>query len=170
MKKEKQTYRLFIAAFAQVDDYKGLKQKLGSSFHGRWVRPENLHMTFKFLGDIDDPKTVIEKLKKLNYKKKQIVKFQRLKLFNKRILSLRSSNKTLYKIHDQLEDLLGNEFKREETFKPHISLMRVKKIKNKEYKEFFKTFEVHGTVELKIVLVQSRLDPEGVRYKILREF
>ncbi|MEA3354019.1 MAG: RNA 2',3'-cyclic phosphodiesterase [Campylobacterota bacterium] len=170
MKKDKQTYRLFIAVFAQVEDYKGLKQKLGSSFCGKWVKPENLHMTFKFLGDVSDPKLVIDKLKKLNYNKKQIVKFQKLKVFNKRILSLRSSNKTLYKIHDQLEDLLGDDFQSEDNFKPHITLMRIKNIKNKEYKEFFKTFEVHGTVDLKMALVQSILNPEGVKYKVLREF
>ncbi len=170
MKNQQKKQRLFIASFAQIDNYRSLKQKLGSSFHGRWIAPENLHMTFKFLGDIYDPDIIIKKLKKLKYKKKQSVSFKKLKVFNKRILSLRSSNKTLYKIHDQIEELLGVEFPNEKSFKPHITIMRINKIKNKEYKEFFKTLNPKGSLEIKICLVQSKLTPEGVKYKILREF
>lgn len=170
MKNKQKQQRLFIASFARIDNYRNLKQKMGPSFHGRWIPPENLHMTFKFLGDIYDPDVIIEKLKKLKYKKKQTVSFKKLKVFNKRILSLRSSNKTLYKIHDQIEELLGVEFPNEKSFKPHITIMRIKKIKNKEYKELFKSLKPKGFLDIKICLVQSKLTPSGVRYKILREF
>lgn len=170
MKNSQDKKRLFIASFAKIDNYRLIKQKLGPSFHGRWIPPENLHMTYKFLGDIYDPKIVIKKLKKLKYKKKQTVTFKKLKLFNKRILSLRSSNKTLYKIHDQIQELLGVEFPNEKVFKPHITIMRVKKIKNKEFKELFKTLNPKGSLEIKICLVQSKLTPNGVKYKIIREF
>lgn len=167
---EKKRYRLFIGVFARVEDYNSLKQKLGPSFHGRWVKPKNLHMTFKFLGDIYEPQTIIEKLEKLKYNKKQTVEFKKLKVFGKRILSLRSSNKTLYKIHDQIQQLLGVEFENEKSFKPHITLMRIKKIRNKEYKQLLKTIEVKGQLQIKVCLVQSKMTPKGVKYKTIREF
>lgn len=167
---QKNKYRLFVASFAKIEEYDSLKENLEPYFEGKWVKKKNLHTTFKFLGDIEDIDGVIEKLKDLHYPKKQIVYFKKLRVFHKKILSLRSSNKTLYKIHEHIEELLNGDFVMDPNFKPHITLMRIKKIKDKTYKEFFKQNEIKAEVQLKICLVESKLNPDGVKYKIVREF
>ncbi len=164
------SHRLFIASFASIKNYNLLKEELTPLFEGRFVEEENLHMTFKFLGNVTDVEKIIEKLKKLHYQKKQIVVFQKLKLFHKNILSLRSSNKTLYKIENQIDELLGEQFTKENHFKPHITLMRIKKIKDSDYKEKLEKFHFTANLDLKICLVESALKPEGVQYKVIREF
>ena len=163
-------HRLFIAAFAKFEHYDELKVELDPFFDGKWVKKKNLHMTFKFLGDVADIDNVVKKLKKLNYPKKQTVVFQKLRVFHKSILSLRSSNKTLYKLHDQIEDLLKGQFISNKSFKPHITLMRIKKIKYKSYKEKFDRLRFTADLKVKVCLVESKLNSDGVKYKILREF
>lgn len=164
------TKRLFIAAFATMDSYDALKTELDPFFEGKWVKKKNIHMTFKFLGDIADLDNIVKKLKKLHYKKKQIVIFQKLRVFHKKILCLRSSNKTIYKIQNQIEELLGGQFAPDHKFKPHITLMRIKKIKDKSYKDKFDRLRFTADLDLKVCLVESKLNPDGVKYKIIREF
>lgn len=169
---EAQQSRIFLAAFATIDEYDELKEELEPYFEGKWVKKKNLHMTFKFLGDVYDINSVIEKLKPLHlhYPKKQTVYFKKLRVFHKKILSLRSSNKTLYKIQNQIEELLGKKFKKDENFKPHITLMRIKKIKDKSYKDAFEQNEISAKVDIRVCLLKSKLNPDGVKYKIIREF
>lgn len=167
---ENERDRLFLAAFAKVENYEDLQFVLNPLFKGKWVKEKNLHMTYKFLGDVYEPDFVIKKLKKLRYKKKQKVVFRKLKLFGKKILSLRSSNKSIYKLHEQIQERLGVEYPNENNFKPHITLMRVKKIRNKDYKAFFKVVDAYGYINLSVCLVKSKFTPNGVKYKVIREF
>jgi len=162
--------RYFIGTFATIENYKSLKYEFGNTFKGKWVKEKDLHIALKFLGEVKNPDLVIEKLKKINYPKKQIIVFKRLKLFKKKILSLRSSNKTLYKLQNKIEESLQGDFQKEKNFKPHITIMRVKRIKDIEYKEKFKTLDTSAKIKLKMCLIESKLDKDGVRYKIVREF
>ncbi|MCK5110322.1 MAG: RNA 2',3'-cyclic phosphodiesterase [Arcobacteraceae bacterium] len=162
--------RLFIGTFATLENYELLKYELEPFFEGRWVKEKNLHITFKFLGEVQDVNLIIEKLKNISYPKKQTIIFKRFRLLNKKTLVLRSSNKTLYKLQNIIEEYLQDDFKKEEDFKPHITLMRIKKIKDDSYKEKFKTLEASAIIKLKICLVQSELGVGGAKYKIIREF
>jgi len=164
------SHRLFVASFASIENYSMLKEELNPFFDGTWVKQKNLHMTFKFLGDVVDVEPIITKLKKIHYPKKQIVIFQKLRVFHKNILSLRSSNKTLYRIQNQIDELLDGQFIKQNNFKPHITLMRIKKIKDDTFKKKFDTFKFTANLDLKVCLVESILKPEGVKYKIIREF
>lgn len=169
-KKAPKSHRLFVASFASIENYSMLKEELNPFFDGAWVKQKNLHMTFKFLGDVTDVDPVITKLKKIHYKKKQTVVFQKLRVFRKDILSLRSSNKTLYKIHEQIDELFGAQVVKEKNFKPHITLMRIKKIKDDLYKKKFDRLRFSANLNLKVCLVESIMKPDGVKYKIIREF
>ncbi len=162
--------RYFIGSFAKIENYESLKKEFEPIFEGRWIKEKNLHMTFKFLGELKDVETVVKKLKKINYPEKQIVIFQRFKVFGKKILNLRSSNKTIYKLHSSIEKCLEKEFIKDENFKPHITLMGIKKIKDKSYKDKLKTLEYEAQLELKVCLIKSIFTPNGVKYKIMREF
>ena len=151
LEEKKKTYRLFLAAFAEIEEYNGLKEALDPYFEGKWVKKKNLHTTFKFLGDIDidDIEGIVGDLKNLHYPKKQSIYFKKLRVFHKKILSLRSSNKTLYKIQNRIEELLGKRFSKDPNFKPHITLMRIKKIKDKSYKDIFAQNEIKAKVDIK---------------------
>ena len=48
--------------------------------------------------------------------------------------------------------------------------MRIKKIKDKSYKEKVKTLEASAVIKLKMCLIKSKLGTDGVKYKIIREF
>lgn len=163
-------YRLFIASFAKFDDFETLKDVMVDKFEGKWVKKKNLHMTYKFLGEVEKVEPIIEKLEALKYDKKPKIKFKRLKLFKKKYLVLRSSNKSIYKIHSQIDELLKDEFETNPLFKPHITLMKIKKTNDKQYRDFFKTVDFEAKLDLTVCLVQSVLKPDGVKYKILRQF
>ena len=165
-----QTSRLFIGVFVTIENYQSLKDELEPFFEGKWVKEKNIHMTIKFLGDVKDSNLVVEKLKNINYPKNQTVIFKRIKLFGKKILSLRSSNKTIYKLQNKIEEALEGDFNKEKNFKPHITLLRIKKIKDDTYKEKFKALDINGEIKLKFCLVKSELLDDGVKYKIVREF
>lgn len=131
---------------------------------------EKLHMNFKYLGEVEDIEKVIKKLSKLNYNKKQVVTFRRLKVFGKKVLNFRSSNKTIYKIQNSIDSLLKKDFPKDQNFKPHITIMGINKIKDKNYKVKLKECSFEAKVELKISLIKSIPTQNGMKYKIIRTF
>ncbi|MBD3841361.1 MAG: RNA 2',3'-cyclic phosphodiesterase [Campylobacterales bacterium] len=163
-------HRLFIATFAQTKNFGELKKRLAILFNGKFVKRKNLHITYKFLADVEDPQQIIQLLDGIKYDKSVKIKFQKLKLFRKKFVILRSSNKTIYKIHDTIEQKLQGKFIRQKNFKPHITLMKIKSINDNDFKEKLKQLHFEAFVNFKICLVESYLVNSHVKYKILREF
>ena len=102
---------------------------------GKFVEPENLHLTLKFLGEVDDEKIklVKEKLKKLKFKKFK-VKLGRVGVFSPqfiRILWIDLESEELRKLQEEIDTLLSDLFEREKRFSNHVTLARVKSVKDK---------------------------------------
>lgn len=132
--------RLFIAI--ELPDE--LKQKLGSlekSFEfsqARWVKPENLHLTLKFLGQVKEEKvnSIASALKGLTADFSAFTlqtgeigafpSFKRARVIWIDIKSGREEAKKLACLIDDKLSLLGFE-KEERDFQPHITLVRLKK-------------------------------------------
>ena len=162
-----------------------LKTTVGELEGGvKWISGKNLHLTLSFLGNVDDSK--IDSL---------ISDLQEVKELPKFILSVNGTgtfpNSESPKVfwlgieegYDELSDSqsiiyeLSCEYKetqREEIFVPHITIGRIKPGK-KSTKYNVTTFlnAVYSPIEIPINIVnlyESRLTPDGPRYKILAEF
>ena len=175
--------RVFVAidisdeASRKVDVYlKNLRSEF-SNFRVSWERPEKLHLTLKFLGEIkahqlNDLIKVLESVAK---------KFAAFSLqiagtgqFGKRVLwlGITDKNAKLNKIQELLET--GTEkigFEREtKSFKPHLTIARLRE-PDKSFplvkKHLQNNFEPLDFEVSQIVIYESQLQSTGSVYKIL---
>lgn len=172
--------RLFIAAFLSEETKDVLfryVQSLGSFLRGvRWEPKEKLHVTLRFLGDVDE-----SRLEDISADVGSAVcgsgsiesGFEDFRLFpgsgNPRVLSLDLvKNEQFQSLFDKVQSaVLQNGFEMERRkFIPHVTLGRIRgdfegirRIPRPERTEFSIT---------RVGLVQSELGPRGSRYTSLR--
>lgn len=161
----------------QVD--KVLKEK---PFKASWVKSENLHITLKFLGEVEEGKarSIIENfdkmVKPLKYK---VLPYEGASSFpdekRPRVLFLKFlEDQELMDYQREIENLFLKEgFKREEReFKIHLTLARFKFPPDREeFKNFIEKLSMEPFVPFevsKVVLFESILKPEGPLYNPLR--
>lgn len=163
--------RLFLALPAVLDDYETLKRDFKGLITGRWVPPENLHLTLKFFGDRFEQALLIQHLSTLSLDLPPLT-LRGVGYFAKnRILYARVEEQGLADICRSVNTLLGMPVK--ETFVPHVTLMRVKQIIDDE--AFHARLERYATVKLgmlgeETVLMQSELYSDGARYSVVERF
>ena len=149
-----------------------------------WVKPENLHITLKFLGDVKEEK--IEKIKKVlqdiaNSCATFKVKIKGTGTFPERrtprvIWAGIEDSPELSSLQERIEKALSRlGFKQEERgFKGHITLARIKEPEGTQrltdYLSRFREKEF-GQMDVKeFVLMKSELRPDGARYERLAIF
>jgi len=151
----------------------------------RWVRPEGMHLTLKFLGEIDE-----EKIPRIESILKRISeKFEPFPLKIKGTGSFPPKSKTprvLWVAIEEVEGLMRLQSNMEEemeslgfpkerrTFHPHLTLGRVKSFSDiKETLDFFEKNRDKNFGEMeakKITFFRSVLKPTGAEYSVLSEF
>lgn len=145
----------------------------------KWVKFENLHITLKFLGEIDEEKKaeitpVIKDICKRH--SPFTVKMEGLGCFpnprNPRVIwiGVTQGGEELCTIADALEkELAPSGFKVESRFHPHLTIGRVKKrcrVEDILARDIYtEPFEVTS-----VVLFESTLKPEGPTYDQLHKF
>jgi 2'-5' RNA ligase len=108
-----------------------------TKFTGKLTELENLHLTLKFLGEIDDEK--IEEVKK----KLSGIKFPEMKLklgkigtFSVRgkpnIVWIKIEGREIYELQKKIDETLSGIFKPEERFMSHLTIARIKYVKDKK--------------------------------------
>lgn len=149
----------------------------------RWVRPDGLHLTLKFLGEIDGDAAgrVGEVLAGLAGRHEPFpIGFQGTGVFpgerDPRVLWVGvSAGPGLAAFQDELDRVLEAEgFERERReFKPHLTLGRVKgpgRIREVLAELDKRRGEAFGDMTARrVALFESRLRPEGPEYRIVRE-
>ena len=164
--------RLFIASPIILNDYASIKEDFKDIIEGKWVEEENLHLTWIFLGDMKNEKSIIEKLKKISLLESEIG-IEEMGYFGRppRVLFAKAEEKILYNKAREFKEA-GFDLYR---FKPHITLCRIKTIHDyKDYKEKLKTYREKslGLILPEINLYESTLTHKGAeyacRYKILK--
>lgn len=149
----------------------------------KWVEPENIHLTLKFLGNVEEKK--IEKIKGIlekiseEYEKfsMELLKIGAFpKLSNPRVIwiGIEKGKEKLQKTFSDLEEGLNKVgFKKEEReFSAHITIGRVKSPLNRSklLEEIKRTnFERMNLLVTKISLFKSTLTPKGPIYESLYE-
>ncbi len=169
--------RAFIAIEVPFEEgFKKFQEKIEDL--GGFSFPKQFHLTFKFLGEISEEKVekIKEKLRGIKFKPLK-VKLNKLGVFpnEKRVnviwVDLKPENKIIglqRKVEEILEGICEKE-KRE--FRVHVTLARVKFVRDKErLLESLKT-KIEGKFVIdKFKLIKSNLTPKGAIYTILGEY
>ncbi len=179
--------RLFIGIFTEKEIFKGkyskIKKEFGGILPGRWIKPENFHITLKFIGNVEEEKIpeiqkilekYLDKLEDLNIEIKGLGAFPNIK--NPKILFAKVEDKDgiLKKLNAEIEEKLQElGIKKElKPFTPHITLKRIKEVNVEKFIEKVKKFEnLHFGKQKKgkINLIESITAPKGAVYKIIKK-
>ena len=178
--------RLFIAANISEEARNvasGLIASLRTEFPVKgisWSKPENLHVTVKFLGDTDatTEARLIETLASVSASYQPFhLQLDKPELLGRRVISIavRSDSKTVFSLEMVIDtecERLG--FPREgRRFHPHLTLARVRQPENaRELGRRFLQSQIEplGFEVREIVLYESELGAGGSVYRIVRRF
>jgi 2'-5' RNA ligase len=154
--------RLFIATPVNLPVYGAIKNDLSKYVEGKWVEGWNLHLTHKFIGE-DEP----EKYKvKLNIKNEKL-KVKGIGTFGGRILYLKAD------AGDDINRQINKKFnlKNDKPFMPHITLCRIKEIKDKKFWDELKKWEnVSFENPFEVYLYKSTLTNKGPVYEKIYKY
>lgn len=162
-----------------IENIKTIQEQLKKQdlFIGKLTEPENIHLTLKFLGEIDKDKIekVQERLKKIKLKKFN-TSLGKLGVFSEKFIRIIWIKIKGQKIHDLQKDIdkaLINLFPKEQRFMGHITIARVKKVKNKE--KLLNFLNEIGTKDLKFDInsfyfKSSELTPSGPIYNVIEKY
>jgi len=170
-----------MRVFISIDIPKNVKEEILKiqnklpEFYGKKTEPENLHLTLKFLGEIDKEKVedVRRKLRDVKYNSFE-AEIDSIGVFSPKfikIIWLHMKNcEGLQKIVDENLSYL---FSREKRFMSHLTIARVKKIDNKElFLEKLKQIKIPD-LKFKVdafYLMESKLSEKGPKYSVIEEY
>ena len=183
--------RLFLAIPIKTADngfvplLDGLKRQLAHEKRINWVRPQNIHLTLKFIGDTpneDIPKIIEAVEEMLKNHKSFTMDFNRIGIFGSRYaprvlwMGMNETPQELYNLEEDTLtafDKLGY-LRDRQNFVPHITLGRIKELCEKQYfQKIVSSIEQKSYIKQEvneIILFQSILRPEGATYKELKKF
>jgi RNA 2',3'-cyclic 3'-phosphodiesterase len=142
----------------------------------KWVAKKNLHLTLKFLGEIDkeEIEEIKNRLNKIKFKPFE-VKLTKFGFFsnsgNVRVLFAELfPKKNIINLQQKIDGELLSLFKNDQKFNPNLTLGRVKAVKKKN--EFLACLEKTKIKPLsfsvkEFYLIESKLTKEGPQYKPL---
>lgn len=159
-----------------INELKGIQKMIKDNFTftGKFTEPENLHLTLKFLGEIDNEKIeeARKKLSKLKFDQFE-AKLGKLGVFSKKNPKiLWVELKGADSLQNEIDYVLNGLFKKERRFMGHITIARIKYIKEKkELLEYLASLKLksHFTID-KFFLKKSELYSEGPVYGDIEEF
>ena len=183
--------RLFLAIPIQtegngfaplVDD---LRRRLSHEKMINWVKPTNIHLTLKFIGETppqDETKIIDAVSKVLENQKSFTMDFNRTGIFGARYaprvlwLGMQQTPDELLKLEEAILtafDGIGYLRDRQNSV-PHLTLGRIKDLCEKQYfQKVVQAIEqksyIHQEVN-EIILFQSILRPEGAVYKVVKKW
>lgn len=179
--------RLFVGFFTTKKIQEGVERLQEQSerfIKGKWVEPQNYHMTFQFIGELE-PERVVDLLKSLQEVAQRLkpvkVKYEGLGVFpsidRARVLWIGVSQG-----HNTLKDMAKAIVRSNKAvgikdegkpFYPHVTVCRIKSYDKKQLREFIKKHEKttfgEDTVD-RIALVKSSLTAVGPIYTVIEEF
>lgn len=182
----------FIRSFLAIEIPKTILKRIeevqkdlkSSNADIKWVNPENIHLTVKFFGNIDESKIepIVKSVEKIigSYSSfyirlKGVGSFPNLKTPKVIWIGVLDEKGILSQFQDQLEKAfktLGFEAERR-SFHPHLTLGRMKSFKEKEgllkRMEKFKEDDFGEFKVEKVVLFKSDLTRQGPIYTALKE-
>ena len=175
--------RCFIAIELPADikeNLFNLEKEIGNDYAKiKWIAKKNLHISLKFLGEVDEEKLKLTR-EALSYvkEKKFVAELGELSWFSSKDdarviwVGVKPENK-IFDLYGEVELKLGSLFKKDERFTVHLTLGRVKFIKNKEeFLSILKNTKVktQSFIIDNFCLVRSYLSKDGPTYTILEKY
>ena len=169
--------RCFIGIDLSVEatkEIERLQRIIKPHFVGKTTVGENLHLTLKFLGEIEDG-TLNEANKKLSSIEHQpfALILNKLGVFSQQFIKMVWVKVSTVPLQPVIDNYLKNIFHPEHRFMGHITIARVKKIEDKQ--SFLKL--INNTTINKIIftvrefyLKESILTNEGPIYKVINKY
>ena len=170
-----------------INEIKGIQKQIWREnlFIGRVTEPENLHLTLKFLGEIDknkidEVKQVLGKIRFNSFEAqlggKQVqAQLGEIGVFSKRlprIIWIKLKGK-IFDLQKEVDETLKGFFEKEHRFMSHITIARVKHVHDKKkfvrYLESIKPEKIDFKIE-KFFLKKSELSSEGPIYTDIGEY
>jgi len=174
--------RLFIALdFEELKDYFTELQEQLPKEDVKLTLTKTFHLTMKFLGEVPENniEKINEKLKKIKFKKLEL-NLDNIGVFpNEKFIRVVwvgiDPKEHVIELQKNIENSLEEfNFKKDFEFHPHITLARVKFVKDKAYFiNFLKNIRVNKNKKIEIKnfkLIKSNLTPEGPVYENLEVF
>ena len=154
-----------------------LQIKKKNLFSGKFTDPENLHLTLKFLGEIEENKIeeTRKKLKEIKFNEFEASLGEIGVFINSlnSILWIKLNGKGIWDLQTLIDEKLKDLFEPEKRFMSHITLARMKKIHDKklflDYVKNIKTKKIRFQVK-DFILKKSELKPEGPIYTNLETY
>lgn len=173
--------RLFIAVeipeYIKVNLDETKKELIYNEDGLRLVNKEQTHLTLKFLGEVEGPDRINDILSGISFKPFE-TSTDKLGVFpNENYvkvvwIGLKPENQII-ELQNKIDDALSKEFKKEGEFKPHITLARVKYLKDKKsFIDKIKKVKVekHTFKITSFKLIKSTLAGQGPIYEVLNEY
>ncbi|SNR92946.1 RNA 2',3'-cyclic phosphodiesterase [Desulfurobacterium atlanticum] len=175
--------RLFVATMVSLpsEEISFIKREIISlGIEGKWVEENNLHFTYRFLGDVSVlfiPQIEREFKEKISLIEKRKVELKGIGVFpdvkTARVLwvGVEGDLTDIKSAVDELLEPFGFE-KERRVFKPHVTLMRIKKLRHRTKFSYFLSKmreKKFLSMEVKQVsLIESVLTSKGPLYKPLK--
>lgn len=169
--------RVFIASDLPEDIKEELKEIRISEDIAKIIYPTERHLTLRFLGEIGNKKVEIvrKNLRKVRVKGFNL-KLDKIGFFpNKEYMRVvwvgLTPKRKVIELKQKIDDAIMDLFPREKRFEPHVTLGRIKSIKDKEkFRKFF-DLDLEGGFNVKsFKLIKSELTKEGAKYEVLEEY
>lgn len=148
------------------------------NFTGKLTELENLHLTLKFLGEVneDDIPGIIQTLEEIKVKPFE-AKLEKIGLFsykrNPKVVWIKVVGKEIHALQKMIDESLRGKFNAEERFMSHLTVARVKYVWDKkgfiDYLDHLNVKKVSFNV-MGFKLIKSELKPLGPVYTIIKEF
>jgi len=170
--------RAFISVDVPKNIQEGIKkiQEILPEFNGKFTEIENLHLTLKFLGDIDG-ETLLEikrRLREINFKSFD-TRISEIGIFSPeyvKIVWVKLDN--CENLQEAVDEKLSDIFEKEKRFMSHLTIARVKKIKNRtSFLEGLEKIKIPSRLNFSVKsfkLKKSELMSEGPVYETLEEY
>lgn len=144
-------------------------------FRGKKTELQNLHLTLKFLGEIEEVKIegIKEKLREIKIEK-FATEIDEIGVFSEKFIRIVWLHmKDCGVLQKQIDNALKNLFEPERRFMSHLTIARIKGIKDKEgFLQDLKKIKVEK-IKFKVdnfYLMKSELTAEGPNYSVLEEY
>ena len=169
--------RCFIGIDLSVEatkEIERLQRIIKPHFVGKTTSSENLHLTLKFLGEIEDTTldNVKKKLSTIEHQSFELT-LNGLGVFSQQFIKMVCVKVSTVPLQSVIDSNLKNIFEPEHRFMGHITIARVKKIEDKQ--SFLKL--INATTINKIIftvrefyLKESILTNEGPIYKVIDKY
>jgi RNA 2',3'-cyclic 3'-phosphodiesterase len=136
-------------------------QKQLPSFNGKKIEFENLHLTLKFLGEIDEKTLSLIKERLRKVKTKQFfVEINSMGMFSDKIIWIGIMN--CEELQKEIDKTLNGVFEPESRFMGHLTIARIKQLKNR--REFLEKIK-----RIKIIHLKFRAEKFNLKKSTLTE-